>query len=199
MVIADEAGGELSVINATRRGSEAEGDQQVPVSVPEANRYMLRDILRAQLECARGRERQESRALQFRLTTMQLNAINVFAAINGWRVGQHHSGLYWTDHGIHFNRNRRPVAIAGQPYGYPARYIDELNAYAREHRMRWHAPPMPYASIWFPGSTLFYVMARPDVEVRWLPEQVAETGFAEHLTLEREMLREMEREQNHGS
>ena len=37
---------------------------------------------------------------------------------------------------------------------------------------------MPYASIWYPGWTLFIVMTLPDVEVRWLPEQVSEVHFA---------------------
>jgi hypothetical protein len=51
---------------------------------------------------------------------------------------------------------------------------------------------MTYASIWFPGSTLFYVMAKPGIEVRWLPEQIEEQGFAEHCKLERELLQQRE-------
>jgi hypothetical protein len=46
---------------------------------------------------------------------------------------------------------------------------------------------MPYANIHHcPGSTLFIVMTLPDVEVKWLPEQIHETKFRKYAPLLRE-------------
>jgi hypothetical protein len=92
-----------------------------------------------------------------------------------------YSGLLtgWMDHAICYRapvlgkRMGRNIAIVGQPYGRldGDRHRQELDACATRYGLRWHAAPMPYASFWYPGSTLFVVMTLPDIEVQWLPEQ----------------------------
>jgi hypothetical protein len=156
----------------------------------------LREILCAQLQLRRRCDDRERYALHFRIEAMQWDTERAFAALNGWRVGTR-VGAYrgWNDHGVRFNRNRRLVAIIGQPYGSEDAHIEELDTYAHEHGMHWQVPPMPRASFWFPGSTLFYVMTKLGVGVRWLPEQESETGFAEDRKLERSILREWTREE----
>jgi hypothetical protein len=119
----------------------------------------------------------------------------MFGALNGWTIaersftadaiGRAHSnfdGRYyshtWMDHAIYF-RARRPewktarcIAIVGQPYGHIDGHRRELlDACVSKLGLRWHTPPNPYASIWYPGRTLFLVMTLPDVDVAWLPEQ----------------------------
>lgn len=77
------------------------------------------------------------------------------------------------DHVTLFQRNRKPAAIVTEPYGgagNPRAYIEPLG-------LKVHQPPNPYASFWYPGWTLFFVITKPDFgEVRWLPEQLAYEG-----------------------
>jgi hypothetical protein len=63
------------------------------------------------------------------------------------------------------------VAMVGQPYGHdgPRQRAEQL---ARELGLQLQVPPAgAFASIWYPGCTLFLVFTLPSVVVRWLPEQ----------------------------
>jgi hypothetical protein len=86
----------------------------------------------------------------------------------------------WMDHFICYrarvpgHRMGRNIGIVGQPYGRIDNHCDELEACAAQYGLRWHLPPVPYASFWYPGLTLFVVMTLPDIEVSWLPEQLVE-------------------------
>jgi hypothetical protein len=125
----------------------------------------------------------------------QREVARVFGELNGWTlaersftadaIGRAHTrwtGQFyshgWMDHAIYF-RARRPdwktarcIAIVGQPYGDIDGHRRELlDACASKLGLRWHAPPNPRASIWYPPRTLFIVMTLADVVVRWLPEQ----------------------------
>jgi hypothetical protein len=81
----------------------------------------------------------------------------------------------WLDHPIYFRDSvRRNVCVVGQPYGTSVdQYRAELDDCAEEFGLRWHVPPVPQASFWYPGWTLFIAMTLPTVEPRWLPEQVS--------------------------
>ncbi len=114
-------------------------------------------------------------------------AAQEFAAINGWRacdlfplsrLAKQRSGrtpLQWPcDHALAFKEGRRAVAFVTQPYaGHDAqKIITEVRTVADIHGLALHLPPGGvHASIHFPGRTLFLVMTRPGVVVRWLPEQ----------------------------
>lgn len=84
------------------------------------------------------------------------------------------------DHVSWFKRNRKPAAIVTEPYGSGdsmaqlQRFLDELGLVS-------HQPPNPYASLWYPGYTLFVVITRPEFgEVLWLPEQLEFDGRPIH-------------------
>lgn len=122
---------------------------------------------------------------------------DAFGELNGWRrsgrtftpeaLGRkkrswdHNNpdlGTGWMDHAIYYRVRRMNVAIVGQPYGGVEGHRAALGACAREHGLRWHVPPMPYASFWYPGSCIFVVMTLPEVgTVRWLPEQISDPRF----------------------
>ena len=153
--------------------------------------HILREILCAQISLDKATHPNEQRLSREALYMLQVKAQKAFAALNGWRGGRRECGLGWDDHSIRFFKGPGTLALVGQPYGTPKMYTECVARYAREHGMRWHAPPMPYASIWLPGSTLFYVVAKPEIEVQWLPEQVTEEGFREFHTLEPILKRKM--------
>jgi hypothetical protein len=120
----------------------------------------------------------------------------LFGAINGWAltdaafspdaIGKYRSNwnlndFEWIDHPIGYRdkSKRRNAAIVGQPYADGIDSLrDELDAVANEYGLRWHAAPMQYASIWYPGWTSFIVMTLPDIKVELLPEQENEPRFA---------------------
>jgi hypothetical protein len=111
-----------------------------------------------------------------------------FGRINKWKLTTTHFGLdefgrrqprpQRTDGGFDHALYYRDLygcfaAIVNQPYGS----LDEIgwgDALAR-YNLTWHVPPEPYASIWYPGFTLFEVITRTGrpSEVCWLPEQIA--------------------------
>src|SRR5438874_2433104 len=74
--------------------------------------------------------------------------------------------------------------LQGVPTGFPSFIRDPACGAFIDRQTPIGAPMTSCPSESFPGSTLFYVMAKPDIEARWLPEQIAESGFAEHLKLE---------------
>jgi hypothetical protein len=112
-----------------------------------------------------------------------------FGKINGWKLTKNFAlcdigrsrrtfASYregWMDHQIYYRDSaRRNIAIATQPYGnHPDDFRAELDRCAEEFGLRWHVPPVPRASFWYPGWTLFIVMTLPGVELKWLPEQVS--------------------------
>jgi hypothetical protein len=113
-----------------------------------------------------------------------------FGELNGWRlsrrmfmpemIGTRRKSLLYAyyDHPLHYrDAAGLNAAIIGQPYGkWDDTRRARLDATAREYGLRWSVPPQPFASIWYPGSCLFIVLTKPDVEVHWLPEQIAPTG-----------------------
>ncbi len=147
-------------------------------------------------------EHRERREIDERLRNAKPAAARAFAELNGWsylgpskafsleRLGKplHASGsdvvqirgrLF--DHPLYFarkvagERTRFCVAKIGQPYLIQDQGdIDRL----REH-FQVQTAPMPYASIHYPGTTLFIVVTEREVEVRWLPEQLSCSEFAE--------------------
>jgi hypothetical protein len=113
-------------------------------------------------------------------------AIDAFAAINGWRTcgqdsydlrlvgrvadcwhGGSDGGLL--DHCIWYRKNGRYVAVIGQPY--LDRDFAEVRDDLAKRDLVLHLPPDPLASFHYPGWTMFFVITRPAVGVRFLPEQ----------------------------
>jgi hypothetical protein len=124
--------------------------------------------------------------------------------IGGRRSHFSYSDSDWTGHMTHFYEavpNGRCIAVVGQPFnsellGEPyetltlEQYREDLDACAKQYGLRWHVPPMPYACInHCPGETLFIVMTLPDIEVKWLWEQIHETQFSKYDPLRRTRLR----------
>jgi hypothetical protein len=121
--------------------------------------------------------------------TLKDLAAQEFAAINGWRacrslfplsrLAKPCSGrtlLRWwpCDHALAFKEGRKAAAFVTQPYPDqdPQQTIAEVGRVADIHGLTLHLPPGGvHASIHYPGRTLFLVMTRPGVVVRWLPEQ----------------------------
>ena len=121
-------------------------------------------------------------------------AARAFARLNGWGLKArplpdlNHLGLSvyarpafdWSrhnqdhellDHQLWFMAARRIIAAVGQPYDWEDDEIEEWRADLAGRGLVLHIPPDPLASIHYPGRTLFLVVTRPGVEVRWLPEQ----------------------------
>jgi hypothetical protein len=170
-----------------------------------ANEQILREIRRL-LELPRGDDKREQRERENLLADNKEAAANAFAELNGWErlSGNRYSfspgdlgkslaaasrddgrfpGLSsnFFDHPLYFVRRvpekrvRICAAVVAQPY---ARNVHDDVELLRE-RFDVHMAPMPYASIHYPGSTLFIVVAeRGRAAVRWLPEQLSSSEFA---------------------
>jgi hypothetical protein len=135
--------------------------------------------------------------LQHQIGNVQQSASAEFARRNSWRhdcrsfapwrIGKAHGdwelidqSSRWLDHPLYFRERRSDgkrgfvnAALVTQPYHADD---DTLEAIAAEHGLEWHRPPAgPYASIHFPGSTLFLVLTRPGRTIRWLDEQETDT------------------------
>ena len=117
-------------------------------------------------------------------------AMTAFAKLNGWRPSEVASyGLSLLgrdrvsgriradnhdfpllDHCIWFREGRRYAAVVGQPY---LSAVDIAGERARllDRGLVLHLPPDPFASFHYPGWTLFAVVTKPCVRVRFLPEQ----------------------------
>jgi hypothetical protein len=120
-------------------------------------------------------------------------AIKAFAKLNGWRRAPEFYDLdrlgrgaatrtdHWNDdgyrdraildHPIWFYSARRFVAAVGQPYPPAAGDLDLWRTHLADRGLVLHVPPDPLASIHYPGGTIFVVVTKPGVEVRFLPEQ----------------------------
>jgi hypothetical protein len=70
-----------------------------------------------------------------------------------------------------FTRRARFVAAVGQPYPPAAGDLDLWRTHLADRGLVLHVPPDPLASIHYPGGTIFVVVTKPGVEVRFLPEQ----------------------------
>ena len=75
------------------------------------------------------------------------------------------------EHGLYYRdaRTRAKAAIVMQPYDADLR---RLTAAFAALGLRCQVPPNARASFWYPGWTLFAVVTKADVVVRWLPEQL---------------------------
>ncbi len=112
-----------------------------------------------------------------------------FAELNGWTTGPHvrsfrvedigkrsgdfpyDLGTALIDHPIYFRADGRCASVLAQPYEHATH--EEAYAYAQRRCVACHIPPIPRASFWFPGYTLFAIYTAPDHIIRWLPEQIA--------------------------
>src|SRR5262249_24853729 len=119
----------------------------------------------------------------------QLNACAAaFGEVNGWALTREfalcrlcssrchrHCGGWIVDHALFYRDacTRRNVAIVNQPYLSRQEAAADLSAATWAARgLRCHVPPNAFASFWYPGWTAFIVITRPEVTVRWLPEQL---------------------------
>jgi hypothetical protein len=115
-------------------------------------------------------------------------AYRAFGELNGWTQATRYFGpdaigrkrgtapaIYEDGGGASwFHDGRKNVAIIEEPYGT----LDQKRIKLEQYGLRWHVPPMPFASIRDPGVALFIVITSPDVqEVKWFPEQVRATEF----------------------
>src|SRR5262249_6421126 len=114
---------------------------------------------------------------------------HAFGALNGWRGTREfalcklcsarchrYCGGLFLGHGVYYRdaRPRAKVASVNQPYVSRQEFSgSKLAATYAARGLRCHVPPNPFASVWYPGYTAFIVITKPDVEVRWLPEQLA--------------------------
>jgi hypothetical protein len=73
------------------------------------------------------------------------------------------------DHQHCFRAGRGHKAILTQPYDHIV--VDEWRSWTAARGVDLLVPPDPLASFWYPGATLFIVLATPGTEVQWLPEQ----------------------------
>lgn len=160
--------------------------------------HKLSDVHKQQLPSDERRKWLRAlREAEAKETALHRQAIELFGKLNGWTrsersftpeaIGRPHTswnyhapglGTGWMDHAVHY-RARRPgwktarnVAIVGQPYDDGHQHRQELDACAAQYGLRWHMPPLPFVSFHYPGHTLFVVMTLPEIEVRWLPEQL---------------------------
>jgi hypothetical protein len=186
-------------------GREPEDTPHVASTAPELPGHILRKILCRHIDLYRCPDAGERNVLQFRIDEMRNEAEKAFAALNGWhfnygtfpasRIGKANgytgADIVERDHCLHFHEPTRPyrrVALVTQPYN---RVIDEVTESAARLGLVTHLPPSgPWASIHFPGSTLFIVVTKPGTKVRWLPEQECSAWFDERLKLERALLQE---------
>jgi hypothetical protein len=147
------------------------------------------DTVIKDIDAAHGRHDQHGQRCA--LCEAQKAAAKAFAEINGWRTAPAFFDLgrlgrgaptrshHWADnsrdrqlldHPLWFYFQRRFVAAVGQPYR-PAVDLVRWRAHLTERGFTLHVPPDPLASFHYPGSTLFVVVTRPGVRVRFLPEQ----------------------------
>jgi hypothetical protein len=133
----------------------------------------------------------ERRTAGLRVTCAHQAAMAAFARLNNWQETEQH--LYsldllgrsamssslrrrnsydfpLLDHDAWFRRDRRYVAVVGQPY-LSAVDLAAQRARLTERGFVLHVPPDPFASFNYPGWCLFLVITIPGVVVNWLPEQ----------------------------
>jgi hypothetical protein len=135
--------------------------------------------------------RQDDRRLGREHTKAQDAAREAFARANGW----HEAAWGWPaldcvgrgsnyqspdrysaradsifDHLMAFSAKQRIVALVGQPY-MKAEDIPSTRTLVAERGLSLHVPPDPFASIHYPGETLFLVVTKPETSVAFLPDQ----------------------------
>jgi hypothetical protein len=122
---------------------------------------------------------------------MQEQAAAEFGKLNGWRKSSSAFGLGRIpgctmayphfgyrrdvfDHVLYFRKNRRPAALAVQPYTDAGlSCIDQAQEIADQLGLALHIPPAPKASIHLPGGTVFLVFTNRDHVIKWLPEMIS--------------------------
>jgi hypothetical protein len=164
------------------------------------NNCLLRDVdtaIRA-LQSTPAANRALRIRAKARIDEAKLAAITKFAELNGWshsargftihRLGgqrQYWDGVvdnHWLDHPLYFKAGRVCAAVVGQPYTAGVVYAEPGSVTRRcqapdglvDRGLRWRMPPNRYASIYYPGRTVFVVAtAAPDATpIVWLPEQL---------------------------
>jgi hypothetical protein len=163
------------------------------------NHHLLRDVgaaIRA-LQAAPTADRALRTRAKARIDEAKTAAVEAFAKLNGWRHApagftihrlggqrQYWDGQidnHWLDHPLYFKAGRACAAVVGQPYTAGVYYAAPGSVTARcqalgglvDKGLRWRMPPNRYASIYYPGRTLFTVATpAPDATpIIWLPEQ----------------------------
>jgi hypothetical protein len=153
---------------------------------------LIRDIHSAMRALHRSRDLSRMEQMMAKLADARAHqaAVDAFAERNGWRPSEvasyglsllgrdrmsgriradnHDCDLL--DHCVWFREERRYVAVAGQPYLSDVD-IAKTRVRLAERDLVLHVPPDPLASLHYPGWTLFVVVTKPGVEVRFLPEQ----------------------------
>jgi hypothetical protein len=153
----------------------------------DGNANFIRDIDSAMLASRQNR----TQPLEQMVARAHQAAVDVFAEPNGWRptkcsfysldlLGRSAmsdslrrrggDSFPLLDHCLWFRRERRYVAAVGQPY-LSGVDIAAARANLKARNLVLHLPPDPLASFHYPGWTLFVVVTKPGVEVRFLPEQ----------------------------
>jgi hypothetical protein len=201
------AGAPTIDVNCPRREPE-----DAAHSACEGQGHILRNILHAHLECDFSPGYWNYHVSQHRIDSMRSDAAQAFAALNGWhltestfaasRIGKANgrcgADIPEGDHCFHLyepNKPYRRVALVTQPYGDEARTISEVAASAPQLGLITHLPLSgSWASIHFPGGTLFIVVTKPGMTVCWLPEQECSDWFDGHLKLEHALLRKWDEE-----
>lgn len=137
---------------------------------------------------ARSRRAVRLRAAYQEIDRAQRAATDAFASLNEWRKAPSTYDLdvlgcgtrtAWRsipgrglfDHPISFQAKRRYVAMVGQPDPPAVGDLDAWRVRLEARGLVLHVPPDPLASIHNPGGTLFIVITKPGVKVKWLPDQ----------------------------
>jgi hypothetical protein len=163
------------------------------------NHHLLRDVSAAiaALQSTPAADRALRTRAKARVDEAKLAAIEAFAKLNCWSHSargfsisrlsgqrQYWDGAidnHWLDHPLYFKAGRVCAAVVGQPYTAGVYYAEPGSVTRRcqapgglvDRGLRWRMPPNRYASIYYPGRTLFTVAtAAPDLTpIVWLPEQ----------------------------
>lgn len=131
----------------------------------------------------------------------QQAARDAFGQLNGWtitrrditpeHIGRRSRGRWrpsegawdidgkFLDHHYGCRQDGRYIALISEPYESALQNnLHQFRRWLNRIRLDQFMPPDPLASIWYPGWTLFLVIAAQSAEIRWLPEQ---DGRLKHL------------------
>lgn len=129
----------------------------------------------------------DTREMWARFGALKEQTAAELARLNGWRAApRSRASTAWLgrgaafrapshsydpafDHPLVFSKDRRVAAIVGQPYGHID--VAKVKVALAEQGYALHTPPDPFASIYYPGGTLFLVVTLPETAVRFLPDQ----------------------------
>jgi hypothetical protein len=103
----------------------------------------------------------------------QRAAAEAFGRLNGWALAKAHSySLELLGRAIRTSGEGRDHLLLDHDYWFrkDRRYVAQREGLTKRGFVL-HLLPDPFASFRYPGWTLFVVVTKPGVAVRWLPEQ----------------------------